>query len=146
MIPIVAFLQNPSAVDSKLDLEQYVTDQEYHRRALVVSMSGKRLHSAFGATMFRHIHWDNASTSFTVYADLEHMCRVIDTHRPQLILTFGRIPTEAMRALRQKSGAVEQIEFMACHHPNARFKTQYDLGKFAAKVIEHVESMKEITA
>ena len=134
---VVAFMQNPwfqSDTDPAI-IEMYRTNQEFHRRFLAQSMSGRRLMQAFGP-LYGEIWWDNASPDHVDEASGEqpasarHVEAVILDIRPALILTFGRV---AERAVWECTAAIP-IMVMDCHHPNARHKTQDDLNRFADKV------------
>ncbi len=143
-IEIVAFLQNPwfpmDTADRHILL--YRDDQDFHRRLLVQTMTGRRLYEAFG-DWFAQIHWDNANwrpvwmpggkQSFDPF----WMSSVIGTQKPKLIITFGREAQMGLDAITWPHGD-EIPDFLYCHHPNARFKTQADLAMFALKVKGHV--------
>lgn len=133
---IVAFLQSPSQTIFPEDtpahiLDKYRDDQEYHRRMLKQSMTGNRLYQAFGP-LYDEIVWDNVAPKDEV--DHAHIDRVIAESEPELILTFGEVAKEAV----SNSIMAIKIKTMACHHPNARFRTQNDLDEFAVQVREHI--------
>jgi len=95
---IVAFLQNPwfrPGTDQRL-IDLYRTNQEFHRRVLRLSATGKALYNAFGPKLYSEIHWDNAnprsgSTRDTKYPpDMVHMENVIVAQNPDVLLLFGR--------------------------------------------------------
>lgn len=137
---IVAFMQNawfPEHI-THYHRELYQTDQAFHRVVLGKTMSGNRLKQAFGDKYYNLIWWDNAgppaigSSEIATPIDIKHVDKVINDHDPLLILTFGRKAEEAV------SRAVNSVDktVMNCHHPNARFKTQEDLLRFALRVIQ----------
>lgn len=140
---IVAFMQNPwfPPGTSRKTIEAYRDDQAYHRKVLARCMSGKRLMHAF-QDLYWEIYWDNAnpepadSSQGVMEPDISHILRVIETHEPDLILTFGRLPTLGVKDVMDANDI--RIPLMACHHPNARGMTQYDLNQFAAKVMTRV--------
>jgi hypothetical protein len=135
---IVAFLQNPwfPPGTKKEHVDKYTTDQRFHRRLLANTMSGRRLLEAFGEDTFKEIWWDNVSpdpawTSAGVTSTvMAHVERVLREQDPDLILVFG---LQAKQAVSRSVGSIKR-KVMACHHPNARFKTQEDLNKFALDV------------
>ena len=135
---ITAFMQNPwfSPGTRPEIIDRYKTDQEFHRRLLAQTMSGGRLLNAFGPEMFNRIHWDNVAPNAAVEAagetdlDMNHVESVIEKTAPNLIITFGKLAEEAM----EKSILAVTIDYMVCHHPNARGKTAGDLGQFAVEV------------
>ena len=135
---IVAFMQNPwfkPGTDEKWIIE-YRDNQDFHRRVLSMSMSGKRLEAAFG-DLFKEIHWDNSNwraadqASGKMEADYEHIERVIDREKPNLVICFGKVAWEAVRQFDPP------VPIWECHHPNARGRTQEDLNKFAEMVSDY---------
>lgn len=138
---ILAFLQNPwfSVETDPTVIERYRTDQAFHRKYLRGTMSGNRLAMAFSG-LFDQIHWDNVSTDHTnessgiTTVDMAHVENLIRTYKPNLILTFGQLAMETMR----KSLYADGVPKMACHHPNARHKTQADLDLFVQKVTDYI--------
>ena len=151
-VNIVAFMQNPwfpPGTDKEL-IYQYKTQQEVHRKLLKETMSGYRLHQAFGE-LFDRIHWDNVAPEAVDHpkkrspVEIAHVEKVIKTVKPNLILTFGEVAKEAIA----DSIAAIQIKTMACHHPNARYRFQADLDYFAQQVWDYVllmERKDEFTA
>lgn len=138
---ILAFLQNPwfPPGTKKEHIDRYTTDQEFHQRLLSRTMSGQRLLNAFGAGMFARIWWDNVSPEAAEEAsgkteiDMRHVEKVIDEQSPDLILCFGK---PAQEAVDKAAGAITR-KILYCHHPNARYKTQDDLNKFAQEVWDY---------
>ncbi len=63
MSTVVAFLQNPwfPPGTRKGVVDRYTLDQDFHKRLLANTMSGRRLLQAFGQEDFKKIWWDNVS-------------------------------------------------------------------------------------
>jgi len=144
-INIVAFMQNPwfPPGTQREVIDRYKTDQEFHRRLLRETMSGYRLHQAFG-DLFDRIHWDNVAPEAVDHpkkrspVNVKHVDNVILTVKPNLILTFGEVAREAIA----DSIAAIRIKTMYCHHPNARYKFQADLDYFGQQVWDYVLLME----
>ena len=100
--------------------------------------------SAFGPYWFNKIHWDNVAPKAAVEAagetdvDPDHVEQIIAEVKPDLIITFGKLAEKAIG----NSILADRIDFMCCHHPNARGYTMGDLGEFAIRVNEWVEAWK----
>ncbi len=137
---ILAFMQNPwfPAGTQKEVIDKYRTNQEFHRRLLARCMSGNRLLTAFGPKMFNAIWWDNVAPLAAVEAagvtdiNMQHVESTIAEVKPDMIICFGKI---AEKALEQSILAIN-IDFLCCHHPDARGYSQIDLGQFAVEVEE----------
>ncbi len=138
-VKIVAFLQNPwfkPGTDER-HIIAYRDDQDFHRRVLSMCMTGQRLVAAFG-DLYDQIHWDNTNWRPAFMAsgredpDYQHMLGVMKRISPDLVLCFGNQARDAMRVVTRLSNWGK--EFLQCHHPNARFKTQQDLSDFADRV------------
>ena len=136
-IKIVAFLQNPWF---KLGTEEriihlYRDDQEFHRRILASCMTGQRLMTAFG-DLYDTIWWDNTNwrpswhSAGKVFPDFDHIKKVLEEVKPNIILHFGNQARDAVDAVTM--GLAYQKLY--CHHPNARHQTVQDLCDFAATV------------
>lgn len=139
-LSIVAFLQNPwfpPGTDKEL-IYAYKTKQEVHRKLLKETMTGYRLHQAFGS-LYDEIHWDNVAPEAvdhpkkTSPVDMQHVEGIISVLRPNLILTFGEVARQAI----ESSIAAIKTKTMACHHPNARYRFQADLDYFAQQVWDY---------
>lgn len=152
-ISIVGFMQNPWFPDGtpQEHIRMYRYNQEFHKKILVNSMSGQRLKQAFGDEMFERIWWDNVAPEAATEAkgktdvDMQHVEAIIKIRDPQLILTFGKMATDAIK---QSIGAIRR-KVMECHHPNARYKTQSELDAFAVQVHQWIlvqERNDEFTA
>jgi hypothetical protein len=136
MKSIVAFMQNPWFHEGTKEqhIISYRDNQGYHQLLLKNTMSGARLKQAFG-DLFESIWWDNANWRpdwmivGKLMPDYTHMHAVIQAHDPAIIITFGRMATEATAFL-----PMAFRTHYPCHHPNARHRTQEDLNQFASMV------------
>lgn len=143
---IIAFMQNPwfEPGTPRDHVHKYRTDQEFHQKILAETMSGRRLRDAFGPTMFKSMWWDNVApeaaeeASGVTPVDQDHVNEVITKVKPDLVVTFGNIATEAVR----KTLSGENLPVLECHHPNARHRTAADLCEFAIRVSEWCDTWK----
>ncbi len=137
---VVAFLQNcwfrPGTSHRMIDL--YLTDQSFRRKVLAMSMTGRRLKTAF-ADKFPDIWWDNASQFVADYssgcntADPIHMEAVLQQIKPVGIVTFGRIANEGMLNIARTQWPIPKWHYFP--HPNARGLTQAQINEFAAEIL-----------
>jgi len=146
---ILAFLQNPWFHEgiSQRHIEMYRDDQDFHRRVLAMSMSGRRLQMAFGE-LYNDIHWDNTNWRPANHAsgkekpDLDHVMRILKSQDWSLILTFGNQAKNAITLLLNSRHKYyvklnhTRANVLFCHHPNARHRTQVDLNNFASIIKE----------
>lgn len=152
--PVVAFLQNcwfrPGTNPETIRL--YLSNQKFRRKVLEMSMTGRRLKSAFGEH-YRQIWWDNASEYVAPTspgksaADPEHMNRILDLVKPRAVICFGAIANQGMQAVwdLQKIVTPPELQFLIdifrdghwkyFPHPNARGLLQSQLNEFAAEII-----------
>lgn len=98
MPKILAFLQNPWFKPGTPEryIQMYREDQDYHRRVLYLSATGKALCRAFGEDLYMAIHWDNANPrhgagrSAVLAPDVNHMVAVLMRVKPDVVLLFGK--------------------------------------------------------
>lgn len=82
-------------------------------------LSGQRLRSAFGDELLRTIQWEEASREIAgdpktiCDPDPEHIRETLDAYKPSVVLTFGRVASDAVSAL--WDGPI-----IKCCHPAAR--------------------------
>lgn len=126
-IKAVAFLQNVWVKDP--EKFRYLIKrhgEEFRRRALTYALfagclTGKRIKRAFGDST-DIIAWDEASrhigdkASSKFPADLDHIHDVITFYKPELVITFGTVATNAVYKV--WAGKV-----ISGPHPAARLKT-----------------------
>ena len=138
---IVAFLQNPWFREGTPDnvIQRYRDDQRFHRKILLLSMSGKRLHKAFG-DLYNEIHWDNTNwravhhAAGKLYPDFKHMANVVSNQEPDMIIAVGNQAWDSCIALLKTGVFRKPCVIVRCHHPNARHHTQDDLNEIAQGV------------
>lgn len=107
---ILAILQNqwfrePDRVQEIYD--RYPDKRHYFIRQFLFMgcATGKRLRSALGAELCSHIIWEEAHPKIGGHsgssfgADLEHIKKAVDSINPELIICFGRIAGDAVKAL-----------------------------------------------
>lgn len=150
---VVAFMQNPwfKSRISPHHVERYTHNQDFHRRVLVGSMSGRRLQRAFGEN-FDKIWWDNANPE-PVYGNssgkqppnIYHMIAVICRIAPRIVITIGNEAYSGMQTIAKMEHEIRMPDYvrMHVHHPNARGKTQQDLDDFAVDVMNKIGELHE---
>lgn len=120
--------------------------RRHYLAALACSMTGQRLRVSLGDPLYRRVYWSNASPrvglgpSAVFPADLQHMAKVLADRRPRLILTYGRIASEAVFSAIQMSGLCE-VEVVVYNHPNARGLDARDWERYGASVRETWEKL-----
>lgn len=119
---------------------------DYARRAALnarflfyKSLTGNRIFNSFGA-LRELIVWEEVSTeigensSDCFPSDINHMCKVIDFHRPSIVLTFGKIASEAIRRI-DFDGTDHHFKVIKGPHPAARHASVVeDLDRMAEKL------------
>jgi len=104
---IVAFLQNLWVQNPERVKEMFARHpdgREYMLRMLLFrgGKTGKILRSLLGEDLIHKIVWEESTTEISgnanaVFpADLAHIRRVINKHRPEAVVTFGRIASKAV--------------------------------------------------
>jgi hypothetical protein len=136
--PVVAFLQNcwfkPGT--NPETIRRYLSEQKFRRIVLGMSMTGRRLSTAFGEHHYRRIWWDNASEYVASASpgrgdpDPVHMRRVIARIQPAAVLLFGGVALQGFYSI-----ALPEQKFHAFPHPNARGLRQSQLNEFAREII-----------
>lgn len=134
----------PGTAQSHIDM--YTHDQDFHRRVLGMSMSGRRLMQAFGE-YYDKIWWDNANPLPVDKPDgrqkpnVHHMISVICRKEPMLVVTIGGQAYEGMQQIDVMEHELRMPHYirMHIHHPNARGRTQAELTAFATKVIAYIQ-------
>lgn len=116
MARVVAFLQNAWFRDvdrvlavAKRAAERWPEEGSVRNRLLDIwnfglrqSYTGRQLLKALGEDLYDEIHWDNASTqlgrksSAKFPAEPEHIKSVLEEHKPELVLAFGRVAGDAL--------------------------------------------------
>lgn len=137
IVKILAFLQNPwfKPGTNPLLIKKYRLDQDFHRRVLYMSATGRALYRAFGPELYREIIWENANwrhgdeRDSKMPPDATHMAYVITMHRPELILCFGEQAKKGIAKL------AVTAEVLYAYHPMAR-------GSYAEHLSKIVEEVK----
>jgi hypothetical protein len=147
--PVVAFMQNPwfKPGISQRHIDMYTHDQDFHRRVLAQSMSGKRLMQAFGE-YYDNIWWDNANPIPVFQSNgrqdpnIYHMMGVISKFAPLVVMTVGQQAYQGMQLIEKMEHEVRLPNYIRrhCHHPNARGRTQQELNDFASMVLDYVQN------
>ena len=108
---ILAFLQNQWARDPervRALIERY--GERYRRRLIPYALfagcaSGRNLNATFGEELCRTIHWDEVSREisgrpdFVATPDPAHIAAVLEYHKPDIVICFGRIACDAVEPL-----------------------------------------------
>jgi hypothetical protein len=106
---ILAFLQNQWFRDPE-GIEQMFKEKPERRNRYIQAflfmgcLTGRRLKDALGEQLCDDIIWEEASpkvggrSSSLFPADLKHICSALITHRPDIVLAFGKIAVEGVRA------------------------------------------------
>lgn len=107
---IVAFLQNMYFRDPERTRAMFAEHPERRERYISAflfmgCLTGKRLQSVFGEELCDAIIWEevspeiggHASSKFS--ADIAHLTRVLDKHKPTAVLAFGKIAGDALRSM-----------------------------------------------
>jgi hypothetical protein len=138
-VVIVAFLQNQWFKDPQRVEKIYARHATLEERASLNArclfrgcLTGKRLDAAFGKDLCNEIVWEEASpkksgkSSGAFPADADHIRRIIEHYRPDVVLCFGRVAVQGvLNSLRLIQG-VHSIEIRGGPHPAARHATVCD--------------------
>jgi hypothetical protein len=117
----------------------YRVNQDFHRRVLLMSATGKALYAAFGPKLYSKIIWENASPAHgstrdaKMPHDIGHMATVLVTHKPDLILCFGNEAQLGMNKLMSEPWP----NVLFAPHPMARGSAQ----KHLEKIVEAVKKL-----
>lgn len=114
---ILAFLQNqwfnnPDRIKQILSRYTEGSDDYWRQYDIIATyalfagcMTGKRLRAGLGEDVCDQIHWSNASPVMTRRAsdkppaDLEHMMATLRRVQPKIVLAFGEVAGEAIKAV-----------------------------------------------
>ena len=146
---ILAFLQNMWVRDPervKRDIAKHGEELRlrYIEYALFAGCkTGRNLKKAFGQELIDKIIWEEttreiAGDAKTIFpADLEHITKCFDVHKPEIVVTFGKIAEDSV------SRAWCNLELrpihLRAHHPASRNPASYQtLADVAEKLKEYV--------
>lgn len=145
MMKTLAFLQNawwkPGTDERHIKL--YETDQNFHRRVLAMSATGRALRRALGADIYDQVVWDNASLEHGATRDAAfkpdwlHMLRATARLRPDLVLLFGRQAIagwDIVIGMADENVWVTRIKVLSAPHPMARGSAKRHLEEISAEV------------
>jgi Uracil DNA glycosylase superfamily. len=144
---VVAFLQNTWVKNPEKLREMFSKRDEEFRLQMIKSLlfeggslTGKRLSAAFGWEICKKIIWEEGSTLITnnprqfVPPEENHIKEVIEKHKPDLVISFGKANEKAIMNLCDK-GMDYPVIYLP--HPAAR---QYDTVAKLKKAKEVIES------
>lgn len=127
MMIALAFLQNmwvrdPDRVRALIEKhgEEYRT-RFMHQALFSGCLTGRRIKAAFGDELLRTIHFEEASREIAgdsktiCQPDPDHIRKTLDQHQPRIVLTFGKVASEAVAPL--WSGRSIQIPHPAARQP-----------------------------
>lgn len=148
---VVAFLQNPwfKPETPNYIIAKYRDDPDFRRKVLSLSVTGRRLDSAYGK-FFSQIHWNNANPLHGSYSsklfreDIGHMVNVLGSERPVAVVTYAKTALDGMSQILHYWDEIPEIKALDlakpahhhCPHPNSRGITQHQLNEFAREIIE----------
>lgn len=147
---ILAFLQNqyfhdPDKVRGIFERRPDLRNDLIARFLFMGGRTGKRILAAFGDDLCKRIIWEEASpeigghASSVFKADLDHMKRAIETHRPVVIVCFGQIAGDAVKLLKPETAT------LFAPHPAARGRdVKPKLKEAALKLTEIVMNGEEV--
>lgn len=143
---IVAFLQNPwfHPKTTGTFVMRYRDNQEFHRRVLRNSLTGRRLTKSFG-TYFDKIHWDNVNWRHTtdpkgrLPADLNHVKRVLTLKNPELVLLFGKVAQRAYLDVQWP------VPYIFAPHPSAFGRISVVLDRVLEEMEEKLSAIRGIS-
>lgn len=144
---IVAFLQNPWFPPGTdfMHISRYKNDDDFRRRVLARSKTGRRLMICWGPDWFSRIIWDNVCPEAGTYSrykgipSTDHVAWVIERHDPHVVITYGRLATETLCKYRNETDSGERFVMFDFAHPNAMGQTR---GERDGNVREVLEWMK----
>jgi hypothetical protein len=127
---ILAFLQNqwfknPARVKEMYERHPDLRNQYIARFLFMGCLTGRRLQSALGTELCEQIIWEETSKeiggfSASVFpADHDHIRNAIETHLPDVVLCFGKIAGDGVRAVCCEL-KVRHPAVMFAPHPAAR--------------------------
>ena len=143
---ILAFLQNAwfkPGTDPR-HIQLYHDNEDFHRRVLVMSATGRALRKAFGLQLYQEIVWDNASREHgeqrdaVFQPDIHHMARRVAEVKPDVVLLFGRQAETGWDDMAKKTNLYSfpdyNVKVFRAPHPTARGSADEHLKKIAIQV------------
>jgi hypothetical protein len=126
---ILAFLQNQYFKNPDKARQVFARNPTL-RNKLITSflfagcLTGRRLQEALGSELCNQIIWEETSREVGGHSasrfapDLDHMRNAIETHKPDVVLCFGKIAHDAMRQLQDRELLVNAVIYAP--HPASR--------------------------
>lgn len=163
MSTILAFMQNMWLCDpakTHADIEKLRTEkgheyaEKYRRKLISYALfagckSGKVLHRAFGESFCTKIIWEEstreiggfAASSFP--ADIAHMRACLDEFKPDVVLTFGKIPYDGVQDVLLAGWEVTKpMGIYRAPHPAARYiGVENEIRATAESVKRYLETL-----
>lgn len=152
---ILAFLQNAYTRDEETarQLEAMFADpnlvgrMQYMRKQGLFegqNYTGLLIKRIFGEQVCDAIWWENASprwgwlSKHKFPADLDHIRKLVEEHRPSVVLTFGKPASEALTDLKQQlDSPLKFTTLISGPHPAARDPKKYELlRRMNARLLE----------
>jgi hypothetical protein len=138
MTVALAFLQNMWVKDPARVQAIIAENGEEYRRKLTRrllfagGLTGRRIRAAFGDELLQHVEFEEASPEIAgdsrriCQPDPDHIRAQLTYHRPQLVITFGRVASDAVAPI--WTGPT-----LKAPHPAARLPFVVDALKFVAR-------------
>jgi hypothetical protein len=137
---VLAFLQNQWVNEPEKVVAMIARTPKVRPRlikyALFQSLTGHRLKQVFGDECLEW-EWDNASPQIGSHsascfpADPEHIKAVLEEHKPDVVLTFGKVASDALKK------TCDNFKLIVGPHPAAR------KDDILAKLEEMADALKE---
>jgi hypothetical protein len=142
---VLAFLQNAYTRDEetarKLEVlfgDPSITGRTQYLRKQGLfegrNYTGLTIQRVFGAKVCDAIWWENASprwgwlSKHKFPADMAHIRRLCEEHRPSIVLTFGKVASDALADLKHQFDSPLQIAtIISGPHPAARDPKKYEM-------------------
>jgi hypothetical protein len=142
---ILAILQNQWFKDPEGVKKMYEEHPERRNRYIEAflfmgCLSGKRLEKAFGQELCGKIIWEEASPQIAGFAsavfpaDPDHICKALIDHKPQMVLTFGKIATDGFQAALKLHPEPIKFYHLSGPHPAAKTDVIQRLNEMADRV------------
>jgi hypothetical protein len=145
-LKILAILQNqwfkdPDAVRAMYARRPEMRQELLRRFLFMGCLTGRRLRAAFGEETCRRIVWEEASPEIggesraAFRADPAHILAAVEAHRPEVVLAFGKIASDAVTGL----GLGPGVLVLCGPHPAARRNPMPVLREMAARLSKGTE-------
>ncbi len=133
MTLVLAFLQNmwvkdPQGTQEFLEKHPELRERMIRTFLFMGCLTGRRIKNCF-ADVLDHITFEEASLDIAgdsrtiCFPNHEHIRFSLEKYRPKVVLTFGKVATEAVRSeylMWTQFGRIKGQHFISCPHPAAR--------------------------